>query len=124
MGHSQTIQFESSHRLIEVVSVPEEAVINLEDQAAEMDAKLLGVSVSREHIDEANIYGPFRSFGDNALTKLKPERLRIKCLAETHLAVLSKNDYFKCLAKFEAKAITKTLYFLQELPFFKTWSKT
>ena len=49
---------------------------------------------------------------------------RYKCLTDTHFAILSKTDFVKCLAKFEAKAITKMLYFLQDLPFFKSWSKT
>jgi hypothetical protein len=49
---------------------------------------------------------------------------RIKATQDTHFAVLSIADYHRCIAKMEARAITKTLYFLQELPFFKLWSKT
>jgi hypothetical protein len=45
-------------------------------------------------------------------------------MEECHFAVLSKPDYLKCLDKLKAKAVTKTLYFFQDLPFFKLWSKT
>ena len=69
------------------------------------------------------------NFGENIVgAKLKPgisqASKRYKCLVDTHFATLCKSDYAKCLAKFEAKAITKMLYFLQDLPFFKSWSKT
>jgi hypothetical protein len=50
--------------------------------------------------------------------------MRVVCTQECHFATVSKSDYKKCLVKFEAKAFTKMLYFLQELPFFATWSKT
>jgi hypothetical protein len=50
--------------------------------------------------------------------------MRVICTQECHFATVTKADYKKCLVKFEAKAFTKMLYFLQELPFFATWSKT
>lgn len=50
--------------------------------------------------------------------------MRVMCTQECHFATVTKADYKKCLVKFEAKAFTKMLYFLQELPFFATWSKT
>jgi hypothetical protein len=68
------------------------------------------------------------SFGEHVFEKIKggslSQGMRVVCLQECHMATLSKVDYQKCLAKFEAKAVTKMLYFLQELPFFSSWSKT
>lgn len=62
-------------------------------------------------------------FNENALAGLKTP-FSITCLTECHFATLSYHDYHRCLARIEAKLLTKTLYFLQELPFFKAWSKT
>ncbi len=56
------------------------------------------------------------SFNEHALEKIKggslTQGMKVICLQECHMATLSKEDYGKCLAKFETKAITKMLYFL------------
>jgi hypothetical protein len=68
------------------------------------------------------------SFGEHIFEKIKggtlTQGMRVLCSQECHFASVSKADYQKCIVKFEAKAFTKMLYFLQELPFFATWSKT
>jgi hypothetical protein len=57
-----------------------------------------------------------QSFGEHALEKIKggsfTQGMKLISLQECHLATLTKSDYHKCLAKFEAKALTKMLYFL------------
>jgi hypothetical protein len=48
----------------------------------------------------------------------------IRCLKETHLAVLSKKDFNKVLGVIERKKYAEKVHFLKSLPYFSTLTKT
>jgi hypothetical protein len=50
-------------------------------------------------------------FNEGALAGHKTP-FSVTCLTECHFATLSHHDYNRCLARMEAKLLTKTLYFL------------
>ena len=98
-------------------------------QSKEFPVNVQNIAESEEiyytEIKKLNMGG---SFGEHIFEKIKggslTKGMRVICTQECHFATVTKADYKKCLVKFEAKAFTKMLYFLQELPFFATWSKT
>ena len=67
--------------------------------------------------------GTGKHFGELALTTNKPRAATIKCLTNTHLLVISKDDYQKVLMRFEEANLSKFVDFLKNMPHFATWSK-
>eukprot|EP00347_Sterkiella_histriomuscorum_P008621 403344394 len=65
-----------------------------------------------------------QSFGDLALIEQKPRMASIRCLTETHFAVLSKKDFNKVLGVIEKKKYNEKVQFLRSLPFFSQLTKT
>lgn len=65
-----------------------------------------------------------QSFGELALIANKPRAATIRCMSDTHFAVLSKQDYDKVLGKIEYSALSKMVDFLKVVPIFKHWSRT
>lgn len=64
------------------------------------------------HDDADSLHGEAGChFNENALAGQKTP-FSITCLTECHFATLSHHDYNRCLARIEAKKLTKTLYFL------------
>lgn len=73
---------------------------------------------------EINVLGAGKSFGDYALLGSKPRMATIKCLEETHFAVLSKDDFNIVLGQIERKKFNEKIQFLRSLPFFCALTKT
>ena len=48
----------------------------------------------------------------------------IKCLEDTHFAVLSKNDFNIVLGQIEKKKLNEKIQFLKNIPFFSQLTKT
>jgi len=67
-----------------------------------------------------------KGFGELALKKerLMPRAATIKCIGNCHLAVMSKEDYNKVLAKIEARKLRKLIDFFKNIPFLSKNSKT
>lgn len=65
-----------------------------------------------------------KSFGDLALMGSKPRMASIRCLEETHFAVLSKQDFNNVLGQIERKKLNEKVQFLRSLPFFSALTKT
>jgi len=53
-----------------------------------------------------------------------PRAATIKCIGNCHLAVMSKADYNKVLAKIEARKLRKLIDFFKSIPFLSNNSKT
>lgn len=64
------------------------------------------------------------SFGELALISNKTRAATIRCLENTHFAVLSKEGYEKVLGKIEHAKLNKLVDFLKSVPTFKHWSKS
>lgn len=67
--------------------------------------------------------GTGKHFGELALTTNKPRAATIKCLVNTHLLVISKDDYQRVLLRFEEANLAKFVDFLKNMPHFISWSK-
>ncbi|CDW86844.1 cyclic nucleotide-binding domain containing protein [Stylonychia lemnae] len=65
-----------------------------------------------------------QSFGDLALIEQKPRMASIRCMTDTHFAVLSKKDFNKVLGVIERKKYNDKVAFLRSLPFFSQLTKT
>ena len=61
---------------------------------------------------EATILKSGKSFGELALIKKQPRAATIRCLEDSHFAVMSKSDYEKVLQKIEQKNMNKIIEFL------------
>ena len=48
----------------------------------------------------------------------------IRCLEETHFAVLSKHDFNTVLGQIEKKKLNEKIMFLRSIPFFSQLTKT
>jgi cAMP-dependent protein kinase regulator/cGMP-dependent protein kinase 2 len=57
-------------------------------------------------------------FGDLALHSSKPRMASIRCLENTHFAVLSKQDFMNVLGQIEKKKLNEKISFLKSIPFF------
>ena len=68
--------------------------------------------------------GKGNSFGDLALTSSKPRMASIRCVEETHFAVLSKDDFSLVLGQIEKKKLNEKIQFLKSIPFFSQLTKT
>lgn len=58
------------------------------------------------------------SFGEVALIEQKPRLATIRCLQDSHFAVLSKKDFNKVLGIIERKKYNEKIQFLRSLPYF------
>jgi CRP-like cAMP-binding protein len=58
------------------------------------------------------------SFGELALIESKPRMASIRCLMDTHFAILNKKDFNKVLGTIEKKLYLDKVSFLKNLPFF------
>jgi CRP-like cAMP-binding protein len=79
--------------------------------------------VAKRYI-EINTLGKGKSFGDLALIGSKPRMASIRCLEDTHFAVLSKQDYNNVIGQIEKKKLNEKIQFLRSLPFFSQLTKT
>lgn len=73
---------------------------------------------------ELNRLGAGNAFGDLSLMDSKPRMASIRCLEETHFAVLSKHDFNNVLGQIERKKMNEKIQFLRGLPFFSALTKT
>ena len=62
-------------------------------------------------------------FGELAITSSRPRAATIRCLTECHLAVMSKADYLRVLARIEEKSKEDIINFFQSTPLFTNWSR-
>jgi hypothetical protein len=62
--------------------------------------------------------GKGKAFGELALIQNKPRAASIRCLQETHLAVMSRNDYDKVVKKLDAAKLKEIVDFLKNMPQF------
>ena len=63
-----------------------------------------------------------QSFGEMALINDKPRYFSVKCLEQTFLSVLRKEDY-KIIAKIQEKQINEKVDFIKHLAPFKNWTR-
>ncbi|CDW89498.1 UNKNOWN [Stylonychia lemnae] len=63
-------------------------------------------------------------FGELALIEQKPRMASIRCVQNTHFAVISKVDYIKVLGIIERKKYNEKIQFLRSLPYFNQLTKT
>lgn len=80
-------------------------------------------NLSKRYI-EINILGTGKSFGDLALIGSKPRMASIRCLEDTHFAVLSKSSFNLVIGQIERKKLNEKVQFLRSLPFFSQLTKT
>lgn len=73
---------------------------------------------------EINTLTAGKSFGDLALLGSKPRMASIRCLEDTHFAVLTKHDFNIVLGQIEKKKMNEKIQFLRSLPFFSQLTKT
>ena len=64
-----------------------------------------------------------KAFGELALIKDQPRAATIKCLTDSHFAVLKKEDYLKIIGKNEKKKLEELIKFLRGIPLLSVWSK-
>jgi CRP-like cAMP-binding protein len=62
------------------------------DDDHQRTAKITKKELSKKYIEIATL-GAGKSFGDLALIGSKPRMASIRCIEDTHFAVLSKQDY-------------------------------
>jgi cAMP-dependent protein kinase regulator/cGMP-dependent protein kinase 2 len=67
---------------------------------------------------ELNTLASGKWFGDLALHSSKPRMASIRCLENTHFAVLSKQDFMNVLGQIEKKKLNEKISFLKSIPFF------
>jgi CRP-like cAMP-binding protein len=79
--------------------------------------------ISKRYIELATL-GAGKSFGDLALIGSKPRMASIRCVEDTHFAVLSKQDYNLILGQIEKKKLNEKIQFLRSSPFFSQLTKT
>ena len=75
---------------------------NSTDESPDRNVKLSKKELSKKYIELATLDNG-KSFGDLALIGSKPRMASIRCLEDTHFAVLSKQDYNSCLGQIEKK---------------------
>lgn len=63
------------------------------------------------------------AFGELALIKDQPRSASILCEADTHFAILSKEDYMNIIGKLEARRLEIFIEFLHNIPIFRPWTK-
>lgn len=73
---------------------------------------------------ELNRLGAGNAFGDLSLMGSRPRMASVRCLEETHFAVLSKQDFNNVLGQIERKKMNEKIQFLRSLPFFSALTKT
>ncbi len=108
--------------------VPETLEIQFNHCAAEIEKKSKLIIEAEELLKqtpeqiELQTLGEGKAFGEKALITDQPRAATIECVANCHLAVMSKHDYDKVLRKFELKQQNKMVEFLKTIPYLKHWS--
>ncbi len=74
-------------------------------------------------LQRVHTLGSGGSFGEIALIEDKPRQARVVAITDLHLAIVQKDDYDKCLLKFQQRDQQSNIDFLMGTPFFKHWSK-
>ena len=79
-----------------------------------------------KYLEQVSSLPAGKGFGELALKKerLMPRAATIQCCGRCHLAVMSKEDYKKVLAKIEARNLKKLIEFFKSIPFMSKNSKS
>lgn len=73
--------------------------------------------------DELAILKTGAYFGEAALIENKSRMASIRCLEDSHFAILSKEDFNRALGAIEKRKYNERIQFLQSLPFFDKLTK-
>eukprot|EP00347_Sterkiella_histriomuscorum_P015778 403355716 len=104
---------------IEIGAYDLQNINNINEQQLELEQK----EFSSKNIEISQL-GNGQSFGELALIEQKPRMASIRCIQNTHFAVISKQDYIKVLGIIERKKYNERIQFLRQLPYFSQLTKT
>lgn len=62
-------------------------------------------------------------FGEKALSDYRFRQATILATTELHLGSVAKDEYRRCLAKFEGRRLLANIELLEQMPYFSHWSK-